>query len=48
VFADFDPLAPKNSEGAKVQALGDDVAEKLRAATTAGYLSGADGAHPLT
>ena len=30
VFADFDPLAPENSEGANVQALGDDVAEKLR------------------
>lgn len=31
VFADFDPLAPENSEGANVQALGDDVAAKLRA-----------------
>jgi regulator of protease activity HflC (stomatin/prohibitin superfamily) len=31
VFADFDPLAPENSEGANVQALGEDVAEKLRA-----------------
>jgi regulator of protease activity HflC (stomatin/prohibitin superfamily) len=31
VFADFDPLAPENSDGANVQALGDDVAEKLRA-----------------
>jgi regulator of protease activity HflC (stomatin/prohibitin superfamily) len=31
VFADFDPLAPENVEGANVQALGDDVAEKLRA-----------------
>ena len=31
VFADFDPLAPENSEGTNVQALGDDVAEKLRA-----------------
>ena len=31
VFADFDPLAPENSEGANVQAFGDDVAEKLRA-----------------
>jgi SPFH domain / Band 7 family len=30
VFADFDPLAPENVEGANVQALGDDVAEKLR------------------
>jgi regulator of protease activity HflC (stomatin/prohibitin superfamily) len=30
VFADFDPLAPENSEGANVQALGDDVANKLR------------------
>jgi regulator of protease activity HflC (stomatin/prohibitin superfamily) len=30
VFADFDPLAPENSEGTNVQALGDDVAEKLR------------------
>ncbi|MDT5002442.1 MAG: hypothetical protein QOK12_4547 [Mycobacterium sp.] len=27
---DFDPLSPENSEGANVQALGDDVAEKLR------------------
>jgi len=31
VFADFDPLAPENADGANVQALGDDVAEKLRA-----------------
>jgi hypothetical protein len=31
VFADFDPLSPENSDGANVQALGDDVAEKLRA-----------------
>jgi regulator of protease activity HflC (stomatin/prohibitin superfamily) len=31
VFADFDPLAPENVEGANVQALGDKVAEKLRA-----------------
>lgn len=31
VFSDFDPLAPENVEGANVQALGDDVAEKLRA-----------------
>jgi hypothetical protein len=30
VFADFDPLAPENSDGANVQALGDKVAEKLR------------------
>lgn len=30
VFSDFDPLAPENSDGANVQALGDDVAEKLR------------------
>jgi hypothetical protein len=30
VFANFDPLAPENSDGANVQALGDDVAEKLR------------------
>lgn len=30
VFADFDPLAPENVEGTNVQALGDDVAEKLR------------------
>jgi regulator of protease activity HflC (stomatin/prohibitin superfamily) len=30
VFSDFDPLAPENSEGANVQALGDQVAEKLR------------------
>ena len=30
VFADFDPLAPENSEGANVQALGDEVAKKLR------------------
>jgi regulator of protease activity HflC (stomatin/prohibitin superfamily) len=30
VFADFDPLAPENSEGTNVQALGDDVADKLR------------------
>jgi regulator of protease activity HflC (stomatin/prohibitin superfamily) len=30
-FADFDPLAPEHSEGANVQALGDDVAGKLRA-----------------
>jgi hypothetical protein len=30
VFADFDPLAPENSDGANVQALGDHVAEKLR------------------
>ncbi len=29
VFSDFDPLAPENSEGANVQALGDQVAEKL-------------------
>ena len=31
VFADFDPLAPENVEGANVQALGDKVAETLRA-----------------
>lgn len=31
VFADFDPLSPENVEGANVQALGDEVAEKLRA-----------------
>ncbi|OBK74544.1 SPFH domain-containing protein [Mycobacterium sp. 1274761.0] len=31
VFADFDPLAPENAEGANVQALGDKVAAKLRA-----------------
>ena len=31
VFADFDPLAPENVEGANVQALGDKVAENLRA-----------------
>lgn len=31
VFADFDPLAPENTEGTNVQALGDKVAEKLRA-----------------
>jgi regulator of protease activity HflC (stomatin/prohibitin superfamily) len=31
VFSNFDPLSPENSEGANVQALGDDVAEKLRA-----------------
>src|SRR5689334_21316161 len=31
VFADFDPLAPENSDGANVQALGDKVADKLRA-----------------
>jgi regulator of protease activity HflC (stomatin/prohibitin superfamily) len=31
VFGDFDPLSPENSDGANVQALGDDVAEKLRA-----------------
>jgi regulator of protease activity HflC (stomatin/prohibitin superfamily) len=30
VFANFDPLAPENADGANVQALGDDVAEKLR------------------
>jgi regulator of protease activity HflC (stomatin/prohibitin superfamily) len=30
VFADFDPLAPENTEGTNVQALGDEVAEKLR------------------
>ena len=30
VFSDFDPLAPENSDGANVQALGDEVAEKLR------------------
>ena len=30
MFADFDPLAPENSDGANVQALGDEVAEKLR------------------
>ena len=30
VFSDFDPLAPENFEGANVQALGDQVAEKLR------------------
>src|SRR5262249_31796105 len=30
VFADFDPLAPENTEGTNVQALGDKVAEKLR------------------
>jgi len=30
VFADFDPLAPENAEGANVQALGDEVAQKLR------------------
>lgn len=31
VFAKFDPLAPENTEGTNVQALGDDVAAKLRA-----------------
>jgi predicted nuclease with TOPRIM domain len=31
VFADFDPLSPENSDGANVQALADDVANKLRA-----------------
>jgi hypothetical protein len=31
VFADFDPLAPENSEGTNVQALGDEVADNLRA-----------------
>ena len=31
VFAEFDPLAPENAEGANVQALGDEVAAKLRA-----------------
>ena len=31
VSADFDPLAPENVEGANVQALGDEVAQKLRA-----------------
>jgi regulator of protease activity HflC (stomatin/prohibitin superfamily) len=31
VFSNFDPLAPENTDGANVQALGDDVAEKLRA-----------------
>jgi regulator of protease activity HflC (stomatin/prohibitin superfamily) len=31
VFANFDPLAPENSDGTNVQALGDDVADKLRA-----------------
>lgn len=31
VFADFDPLAPENVAGANVQALGEDVADKLRA-----------------
>ncbi|MGE0214328.1 SPFH domain-containing protein [Mycolicibacterium sp.] len=31
VFADFDPLAPENVEGPNVQALGEDVADKLRA-----------------
>lgn len=30
VFADFDPLAPENVEGTNVQALGDEVADKLR------------------
>lgn len=30
VFADFDPLAPEHVEGTAVQALGDEVAEKLR------------------
>ena len=30
VFSDFDPLAPENSDGANVQTLGDQVAEKLR------------------
>jgi regulator of protease activity HflC (stomatin/prohibitin superfamily) len=30
VFADFDPLNPENSDGASVQALGDEVAAKLR------------------
>jgi regulator of protease activity HflC (stomatin/prohibitin superfamily) len=30
VFADFDPLNPENSDGASVQALGDEVAVKLR------------------
>ncbi|MBS1691933.1 MAG: SPFH domain-containing protein [Actinobacteria bacterium] len=30
VFADFDPLSPENTEGTNVQALGDEVAEKLR------------------
>lgn len=31
VFADFDPLAPENVEGTDVQALGDHVADNLRA-----------------
>jgi regulator of protease activity HflC (stomatin/prohibitin superfamily) len=31
VFSGFDPLSPENSEGANVRALGDEVAEKLRA-----------------
>jgi hypothetical protein len=31
VFADFDPLNPENSDGARVQALGDEVAVKPRA-----------------
>ncbi|MDA2889484.1 SPFH domain-containing protein [Mycolicibacterium sp. BiH015] len=31
VFSDFDPLAPENVEGTDIQALGDDVAENLRA-----------------
>ncbi|KWX69032.1 SPFH domain-containing protein [Mycobacterium sp. NAZ190054] len=31
VFSDFDPLAPENVEGTDVQALGNDVADKLRA-----------------
>ncbi len=30
VFSDFDPPAPENSDGANVQTLGDQVAEKLR------------------
>ena len=31
VFSDFDPLAPENVEGTDVQALGNDVADNLRA-----------------
>src|SRR4051812_21185933 len=31
VFSAFDPLSAANTEGPNVQALGDDVAEKLRA-----------------
>jgi hypothetical protein len=30
VFSDFDPPAPENSDGANVQTLGDQVAEKVR------------------